>query len=86
MKLKARPADIQPAKHSAKSIQIRSFFRSLFSRISTEFRDLLSKTLYSVQKRENTDQKKLCSWTLLHSERFWFYSNIFPRSTLSKTP
>ena len=40
--------------HCVKSIQIRSFFWSVFSRISP----------YSVRIRRNTDQKKLCIWTL----------------------
>ena len=31
------------------------FMRSVFSRIWTEYRDLLRKSLYSVQMRENTD-------------------------------
>ena len=38
-----------------KSVQIRSFFWSVFSRIRTEYGDLL---------RENTDQKKLRIWKL----------------------
>ena len=33
------------------------FFWSVFSRIRTEYEDLQSKSLYSVQMRENTDQK-----------------------------
>ena len=35
------------------------FSWSIFSRIWTEYRDFLSKFLYSVQIRENTDQKTL---------------------------
>ena len=46
------------------SVQIRSFFWSVFSRIRTEYRDLLRKSPYSVRLRENTDQKKLRIWTL----------------------
>ena len=44
-----------------KSVQIRSFFRSVFSGIRTEYGEILSIT---VQMRENTDQKKLRIWTL----------------------
>ena len=33
------------------------FFRSAFSRIWTKYRDLLSKSPYSVRKWENMDQK-----------------------------
>ena len=47
-----------------KSVQIRSFFWSAFSRIWTEYGDLRSKSPYSVQIRENKDQKKLRIWTI----------------------
>ena len=47
-----------------KSVQIRSFYWSAFSRIRTEYGDLRSKYPYSVQMRENTDQEKLRIWTL----------------------
>ena len=50
--------------HCPKHVQIRSFFWSVFSRFWTEYRYLLCKSLYSVQKWENTDQKKLRIWTL----------------------
>ena len=43
--------------HCAKSVQIRSFFWSVFSRIRTGYP-------YSVQMRKNTDQKNLLIWTL----------------------
>ena len=46
-----------------KNVQIRSFFLSQFSRISTES-VLRSKSSYSVRIRENTDQKKLRIWAL----------------------
>ena len=42
----------------------RSFLWSLFSCIRTEYGDLWSKSPYSVQMQENTDQKKLRIWTL----------------------
>ena len=40
-----------------KSVQIRSFFWSIFSCILNEYRDLLRKSSYSVWIQENTDQK-----------------------------
>ena len=43
--------------HCVKSVQIRSFFWSVFSCVRTEYRDLLLKSLYSFQVHENTDQK-----------------------------
>ena len=47
-----------------KTVQIRSFFWSVFSRIRTEYGDILCISPYSVRVRENTDQKKLHIWTL----------------------
>ena len=41
------------------SVQIRSFFWSLFSCIWTEYGGLLRKSLYLVQIQQNTEQKKL---------------------------
>ena len=49
--------------HCLKSVQIRSFFWSVFSRIRTEYGEN-SVSPYSVRMRENTDQKKLHIWTL----------------------
>ena len=42
------------------SVQIRSFFLSVFSRIDTEYEE----KAHSVRMGENTDQKKLHIWTL----------------------
>ena len=39
-----------------------TFFWSVFSRFRTEYEDLRSKSPYSVQIREKTDQIKLCIW------------------------
>ena len=62
--------------HCMKSVQIRSNFWSVFSRTRTEYREIRSisviipnseryeVSLYSVQMRENTDQKLLRIWTL----------------------
>ena len=47
-----------------KSVQLRSFFWSVFSCIQTEYRDLWSKSPYSVRIQENTDEKKLRNWTI----------------------
>ena len=50
--------------YCVKSVEIRSFFWSVFSHIRTECGDLFGKSPYSVRIRENTDQKKLGIWTL----------------------
>ena len=50
--------------HCVKSIQIRSFFWSVFSRIRTEYGEILRISTYSVRMREKTDQKKFRIWTL----------------------
>ena len=47
-----------------KIVQIRRFFWSVFCCILTENGDLRNKSLYSVQIKKNTDQKKLCTWKL----------------------
>ena len=67
------------AKHCVKSVQIRSFFSSVFSRIRTEYSEMLRIFLYSVLMWENTDQKKLLIWTLFTQWKvyklrvyFWF--------------
>ena len=44
--------------HCVKSVQIRSFFWSVFSNIRTEYGEMLRISPYSVWIRENTDQKK----------------------------
>ena len=50
--------------HCVKSIQIQSFFWSVFSRIRTEYGEIRSMSPYSDQMRENADQKNLRIWTL----------------------
>ena len=47
-----------------KSVQMGSFFWSVFFFIRTEFKDLQRKSPYLVQIQENTDQKKLRICTL----------------------
>ena len=48
---------VMDLKHCVKSVQIRSYFWSVFSCIRTEYGDLLHKFPNSVQMQENTDQK-----------------------------
>ena len=55
--------------YCVKSVEIRSFFWSVFSHIRTEGGDLFGKSPYSVRIRENTDQKKLGIWTLFTQRR-----------------
>ena len=50
--------------HCVKSVQIRSFFWSAFSRTRTVYGMILRISPYSVRMRENTDQKKLRIWIL----------------------
>ena len=50
--------------HCVKSVQIRSFFWSVFSRIRTEYGEMRSISPYSDRMRENMDKKKLRIWTL----------------------
>ena len=52
-------------KHCVKSVQIQSYFWSVFSCIRTEYRD----SLYSGQIQENTDQKKSVFRHFSSSER-----------------
>ena len=50
--------------HCVKCVQIRDFSWSVFSRIWTEYEEIRDISPYSVQMRENTDQKKLRIWIL----------------------
>ena len=63
--------------HCVKSFQTRSFFWSVFSPIWTEYGDLRSKSPYSVQIRENTDQNILRIWALF-KQCFTFPLTINP--------
>ena len=65
--------------HCVKSVQIRSFFWSVFSRSLTEYGEIRRFTPYFVRMRENVDQKKLHIWTLFTqcSLLRWHY----PKST-----
>ena len=74
--------------HCLKSVQIRSYFWSVFSCIPTEYRDLLRKSPYSVGIQENTDRKKLRIWTLFTQCSSWWRSvkmKIFAGYNLIKT-
>ena len=53
----SRDVDLQY--HCVKSVQIRSFFWSVFSRIRTEYGNIRSIPHSDWIRRENTDQKKL---------------------------
>ena len=74
--------------HCVKCVQIQSIFWSVFSRIRTEYGDILRISPYWVQMWENTDQKKLRIWTLfmqcVRSEdwnsksQFFFRNNLKP--------
>ena len=57
--------------HCIKSVQIRSFFWSVFSHIRTEYGDLLCKSPYSVLMRENTDQKKNPYLDTFYTVKYW---------------
>ena len=64
--------------HYVKSVQIRSFFWSVFSRIRTEYGEILHISLYSVQMRENTDQNNSKYGHFLRSASLmdqYFYTN-----------
>ena len=50
---------IQGMLHCVKCVQIRSLFWSVFSRIRTEYGEILRISPYSVRMWENTDQEKL---------------------------
>ena len=50
--------------HCLKSVQIRSFFWSVFSRVRIEYGEIRIISPYSVRMRKNTNQKKLRIWTL----------------------
>ena len=55
--------------HCVKSVQIRSFFWAVFSRIRTEYREILRISPYSVRMRENTEQKNSHFLDTFHTVR-----------------
>ena len=66
--------------HYMKIVQMLSFFWFVFSCISTEYRNLRSKSQYSVQVRENADQKKLRMDNFLRATAFEyppFFSAVY---------
>ena len=70
---------INVSRHCVKSVQIRSFFWSVFSCIRTEYGDLRSGSPYSVRMQENTDPKNsvfghfLRSYENFSSRLRWIY-------------
>ena len=75
--------------HCVRSVQIRSFFWSVFFRIRTDYGDLLSKFPSSVRLRENTYQKKLRIWTLITQCLTFFdfqyqISNTLPKPYITR--
>ena len=65
--------------HCVKSVEIRSFFWYVFSRICTEYGEIRSISPYSVQMRENTDQKKLRIWTLFRKWQIFDLDVLFKK-------
>ena len=68
--------------HCVKSVQIRSFFWSVFSCIWTEYGSLEYEhriSQYSVQMGENTGQKKLRIWTLF-TQCFFIYQPFLSKN------
>ena len=59
---------------SVVSVQIRSFFWSIFSRPRTEHGDLPSKSPYLTRVWENMDKKKLRIWTIF--TQYFFAENF----------
>ena len=57
--------------YCVKSVQIRSFFRSVFSRIRTVYGEILRISPYSIRMRENMDQKKIPYLDTFHAVQFW---------------
>ena len=69
--------------HCVKSIQMWSFFWSVFSRIRTEYGDLRSKSPYSVRIREVRTRKNSVFGRFSRSDHSWgnfpfFLSYVFP--------
>ena len=61
-----------------KSVQIQSFFWSVFSRIRAEYGEIRSISPYSVRMRENIGQKKLLIWKL-STQWATFFSYLLSR-------
>ena len=58
--------------HCVKSVQIQSFFWSVFSCILSEYGEILRITSYSVRMRQNMDRKKLCVRPLFTQWKFYW--------------
>ena len=70
--------------HCVKSVQLRSFSRSVFPRILTEYGKIRSISPYSVQMRENTDQTKIRIW--IHFTQCMFLIIIITTILLQSIP
>ena len=53
----SRSSYYKTVRQYVKSVQIQNYFWSVFSRIRTEYGEILRMSPYSVRMRENTDQK-----------------------------
>ena len=82
-------AKVESTYHCVKNVQILSFFWSVFSHIRTEYGEIRSIPLYSVQMRGNMDQKKLHIWTLftqfIRTKIIVFINNILQKIAISKS-
>ena len=78
---------IQYCPHSdvtAWSVQIWSFFWSVFSRIRTDNGEIRNISPYSVRMTENTDQKKLHIWALFSQMYFSTFGTVWtPKKSFS---
>ena len=63
---------------------MRIFFCSVFSFIRSEYGDLRNKSMYSVQIRENTDQKKLRIWILFTQCNLFQISGNTPSTSVAR--
>ena len=87
-KFSGQLSNISYVTNCAKSVQIRSYFWSVFSCIRTEYGNLLRKSPYSVRMQGNTDQKKLRIWTLFTQWQFlWLiiFANALHHSCLTRS-
>ena len=72
--------------HCLKSVQIRSYIWSVFSRNRTEYGEILRIYPYSIRIRENTDQKKTPYLDTFHAviimSKKWFSGGLTKNSFL----
>ena len=70
--------------HCVKSVRIRSYFWSVFSRIQAEYGEIRSISRYSVRMRENTDQKN-SEYGRFSRSGLFFSKNTDPKTDWTKT-